>query len=104
VAELANVVKGYGEVRRRLSGALARCLDEVVRPAIEADPAAAGFTRAAERIRTERLRLLSEETPSHPLPSGTSSVDPLPSGKSSGNPLPSGESSGNPLPSGERAG
>jgi len=55
-----------------------------VRPAIEADPAAAGFTRAAERIRTERLRLLSEETPSHPLPSG--------------------ESSGNPLPSGERAG
>ena len=104
VAELANVVKGYGEVRRRLSGALARCLDEVVRPAIEADPAAAGFTRAAERIRTERLRLLSEETPSHPLPSGTSSVDPLPSGKSSGDPLPSGESSGNPLPSGERAG
>ena len=95
VAELANVVKGYGEVRRRLSGALARCLDEVVRPAIEADrAAAAGFTRATERIRTERLRLLSEETPSHPLPSG----------KSSGKPLPSEESCGNPLPSGERAG
>jgi indolepyruvate ferredoxin oxidoreductase beta subunit len=62
VAELANVVKGYGEVRRRLSGALTRFLDEVVHPAIEADRAAGGgFARATEHVRAGRLRLLSEE-------------------------------------------
>ena len=63
VAELGNVVKGYGEVRRRLSGALARLLDEEVRPAIEADRrAGAGFARSTELVRAARLRLLSEET------------------------------------------
>jgi indolepyruvate ferredoxin oxidoreductase beta subunit len=63
VAELGNVVKGYGEVRRRLSGAIARLLDEEVRPAIEADRrAGAGFARSTELVRAGRLRLLSEET------------------------------------------
>lgn len=63
VAELGNVVKGYGEVRRRLSGALARLLDEEVRPGIEADRrAGAGFARSTELVRAARLRLLSEET------------------------------------------
>jgi indolepyruvate ferredoxin oxidoreductase beta subunit len=71
VAELANVVKGYGEVRRRLSAALARVLDDVVHPAIEAARAAgAGFASATDRIRAQRLRLLSEETASYPLPAG----------------------------------
>jgi hypothetical protein len=62
VAELGNVVKGYGEVRRRLSGALARFLDEAARPAIEADRrAGAGFARSTDLIRAGRLRLLSDE-------------------------------------------
>jgi indolepyruvate ferredoxin oxidoreductase beta subunit len=61
VAELANVVKGYGEVRRRLSGALERFLDDAVRPAIEADRrAGGGFARATEIVRAGRLRLLAE--------------------------------------------
>ena len=62
VAELGNVVKGYGEVRRRLSGALARFLDDSARPAIEADRrAGAGFTRSTDLIRAGRLHLLSDE-------------------------------------------
>jgi indolepyruvate ferredoxin oxidoreductase beta subunit len=62
VAELGNVVKGYGEVRRRLSGALARFLDETARPAIEADRReGAGFARSTDLIRAGRLRLLSDE-------------------------------------------
>src|SRR6266446_131738 len=62
VAELGNVVKGYGEVRRRLSGALARFLDETARPAIEVDRrAGAGFARSTDLIRAGRLRLLSDE-------------------------------------------
>ena len=62
VAELANVVKGYGEVRRRLSAALERFLDETVRPAIEADRRAGGdFARATGIVRAGRLRLLSDE-------------------------------------------
>jgi indolepyruvate ferredoxin oxidoreductase beta subunit len=65
VAELANVVKGYGEVRRRLSGALARFLDETVRPAIEADRRAGrGFERAAALVREGRERMLAEPDPS----------------------------------------
>ena len=61
-AELGNVVKGYGEVRRRLSGALARFLDDTARPAIEADRrAGAGFARSTDAIRAGRLHLLSDE-------------------------------------------
>jgi indolepyruvate ferredoxin oxidoreductase beta subunit len=85
VAELATVVKGYGEVRRRLSAALARLLDESVGPAIEADRRAAqGFATATRIVREGRRRLLTDEPASHP-------------------PLPSGATR-NPLPSGERAG
>jgi indolepyruvate ferredoxin oxidoreductase beta subunit len=62
VAELGNVVKGYGEVRRRLSAALARFLDDAARPAIEADRrAGTGFVRSTDLIRAGRLRLLSDE-------------------------------------------
>jgi indolepyruvate ferredoxin oxidoreductase beta subunit len=72
VAELANVVKGYGEVRRRLSGALARFLDETVRPVIEADRGAGtGFARGTQLVRDGRLRLLADDGASlPPLPSG----------------------------------
>jgi indolepyruvate ferredoxin oxidoreductase beta subunit len=73
VAELGNIVKGYGEVRRRLSGALGRFLDETVRAAIEADRrAGSGFVRSTELVRDGRLRLLADEKASAlPLPSGT---------------------------------
>jgi indolepyruvate ferredoxin oxidoreductase beta subunit len=72
VAELGQVVKGYGEVRRRLSGALARFLAETVRPAIEADRlAGAGFAGSTELVRAGRARLLTDEPVSadEPLPS-----------------------------------
>jgi hypothetical protein len=109
VAELAAVVKGYGEVRRRLSGALARCLDETVRPAIEADRLAGeGFARATGIVRESREALLSEEPPRNP-PAGEAvgNDHPLPPGEAGqDHPLPSGEAAGqdHPLPSGERAG
>jgi indolepyruvate ferredoxin oxidoreductase beta subunit len=71
VAELATIVKGYGEVRRRLSGALERFLDDTVRPAIEADRrAGAGFARSAEIVRAGRARLLADENASSLSPQG----------------------------------
>jgi indolepyruvate ferredoxin oxidoreductase beta subunit len=72
VAELGNIVKGYGEVRRRLSGALARFLDESVGPAIEADRReGTGFARSTDIVRAGRERLLADEKASAPpLPSG----------------------------------
>ena len=71
VAELANIVKGYGEVRRRLSGALERFLDDTVRPAIEADRrAGAGYARATELVRAGRHRLLADENASSLTPHG----------------------------------
>jgi histidine ammonia-lyase len=71
VAELANIVKGYGEVRRRLAGALERFLDSEVRPAIEADRrAGAGFARSAELVRAGRHRLLADENASSLTPHG----------------------------------
>jgi indolepyruvate ferredoxin oxidoreductase beta subunit len=84
VAELATVVKGYGEVRRRLSAALARLLDESVRPVIEADRRAAlGFAAATRIVREGRGRLLTDESASNPpLPSGLR--DPLPGGERAG--------------------
>lgn len=70
-AELANVVKGYGEVRRRLSGALERFLDDTVRPAIEADRrAGTGFARATEIVRAGGRRLLAGENASSLSPQG----------------------------------
>jgi indolepyruvate ferredoxin oxidoreductase beta subunit len=71
VAELANIVKGYGEVRRRLSGALERFLDGEARPAIEADRrAGAGFARSTELVRAGRQRLLADENASSLTPHG----------------------------------
>ncbi|HKW93702.1 MAG TPA: indolepyruvate oxidoreductase subunit beta family protein [Methylomirabilota bacterium] len=62
VADLATAVRGYGEVRRRLSGAVERYLAEVVRPAIETDRSAGGgFTRSTEIVRAGRERLLADE-------------------------------------------
>ena len=70
-AELANIVKGYGEVRRRLSGALERFLDDTVRPAIEADRrAGTGFARATEIVRAGGRRLLADENASSLSPQG----------------------------------
>jgi indolepyruvate ferredoxin oxidoreductase beta subunit len=91
VAELANVVKGYGEVRRRTSGALERFLDETVRPAIEADRRAGrGFAHATALMREGRHRLLADEHASetpppadHPLPSG-GPITPSPQGRGQG--------------------
>jgi indolepyruvate ferredoxin oxidoreductase, beta subunit len=71
VAELANIVKGYGEVRRRLSGALERFLDDTVRPAIEADRrAGAGFARSTEIVLVGGRRLLADENASSLSPQG----------------------------------
>ncbi|HUM15128.1 MAG TPA: indolepyruvate oxidoreductase subunit beta family protein [Candidatus Nitrosotalea sp.] len=62
VAELATVVRGYGEVRRRLSGAVERFLDETVRPAIEAARSGGhGFARAVAIVGDGRRRLLADE-------------------------------------------
>ena len=47
VAETAGVVRGYGEVRRRLSAAFARLLGEIVAPAVARDRAAGqGYARS----------------------------------------------------------
>jgi indolepyruvate ferredoxin oxidoreductase beta subunit len=72
VAELAAVVRGYGDVRRRLSAATARFLDDVVCPAIEADRRAGrGFARATDLVREGRERMLADEGATmNPLPSG----------------------------------
>jgi len=65
-------VRGYGDVRRRLSGAVQRFLDEAVRPAIEADRRAGrGFARATDLVREGRERMLADEGATmNPLPSG----------------------------------
>ncbi|MDX2030061.1 MAG: indolepyruvate oxidoreductase subunit beta family protein [Blastocatellia bacterium] len=63
VAELAALVKGYGEVRRSLSTALSRFLDEILSPAVARDRAAgAGFAHATRLVRESRRRLLADET------------------------------------------
>jgi len=61
IAELAAAVKGYGEVRRRLSGALARALDEVVAPAIARRDTVSGARGAAAEVRALRMRLHEPE-------------------------------------------
>jgi indolepyruvate ferredoxin oxidoreductase beta subunit len=62
VAELATVVKGYGEVRRRLSRGLTRVLDEVVTPVLAGREDGEGYTRVISAARDARRRLLEEET------------------------------------------
>jgi indolepyruvate ferredoxin oxidoreductase, beta subunit len=62
VAELATMVKGYGEVRRRLSRGLARVLDEVVTPFLAGREDGESYARAISAVRDARRRMLEEET------------------------------------------
>jgi hypothetical protein len=67
LAELASVVRGYGEVRRRLSRAIARFLDETLPPVVAEERAAgAGHARSMALVREQRLALLTEEEPGLP--------------------------------------
>jgi indolepyruvate ferredoxin oxidoreductase beta subunit len=62
VAELARVVKGYGEVRRRLARALDRLLDEVVPGAVaSARESGPGYAQAAQIVRDARQRILEDD-------------------------------------------
>jgi indolepyruvate ferredoxin oxidoreductase, beta subunit len=62
VADTATVVRGYGEVRRRLSGAFTRFLDEILSPAVARDRAAGkGYARAREIVSETRQKLLADE-------------------------------------------
>ncbi len=62
VGELANVVKGYGEVRRRLSRGLERLLDELLPAAVAgAREAGQGYACAAQTVRDARRRMLEDE-------------------------------------------
>jgi indolepyruvate ferredoxin oxidoreductase beta subunit len=62
VAEAAAIVKGYGEVRRRLSAGLERFLDEVLAPAVARDRADGhGYARATGVARDARRRMLEDE-------------------------------------------
>jgi indolepyruvate ferredoxin oxidoreductase, beta subunit len=62
VAETAGIVRGYGEVRRRLSAAFARLLDEIVAPAVARDRAAGqGYARSRRIVAEARRLLLADE-------------------------------------------
>ncbi len=62
VADMATVVRGYGEVRRRLSGAFVRFVDDILAPAVARDRVAgAGFARARAAVRMTRDKLLADE-------------------------------------------
>jgi hypothetical protein len=62
VAETAGVVRGYGEVRRRLSAAFTRLLDEIVAPAMARDRAAgAGYASSRALVAEARRLLLTDE-------------------------------------------
>ena len=62
VAEMATVVRGYGEVRRRLMTGLSRFLDEVLAPAVMRDRAAgAGYAHSVETVREARRLMLEDE-------------------------------------------
>lgn len=62
VADLAAVVKGYGEVRRRLSRGLARCLDELGTIVAGDRAAGRGYARAIGAVRDARRRMLEDDT------------------------------------------
>jgi hypothetical protein len=56
------VVRGYGEVRRRLAGAFTRFLDEILAPAVARDRAAGkGYARARDIVSQTRKKLLADE-------------------------------------------
>jgi len=61
VADLARVVKGYGEVRRRLSRGLERILDELLPAAVTSAKAAGHPEQAAGAIRDATRRMLEDE-------------------------------------------
>ena len=62
VADTATVVRGYGEVRRRLSAAFNRFLDEILAPAVVRDRSVGtGYARARDAVRSARERLLADE-------------------------------------------
>jgi len=62
VADTATVVKGYGEVRRRLSAGFVRLLDEVLAPALARDQEEGqGYARATASVRAARQRMLEDE-------------------------------------------
>jgi len=62
VVELARIVKGYGDVRRRLARGLDHLLADVLPPTIaHARNAAAGYTTAARAVREIRGRILEDE-------------------------------------------
>jgi indolepyruvate ferredoxin oxidoreductase beta subunit len=62
VADIATVVRGYGEVRRRLSGAFTRFLDEILAPAVARDRAAGkGYARSRDIVGETREKLLADE-------------------------------------------
>lgn len=62
VADTATVVRGYGEVRRRLSGAFTRFLDEILSPAVARDRATGkGYARARDIVSETREKLLADE-------------------------------------------
>jgi indolepyruvate ferredoxin oxidoreductase, beta subunit len=68
VAELATVVRGYGDVRRRLFAATERFLDETVLPATEADRQSGhGYERSTTLVREGRRHLLADENATRPL-------------------------------------
>ena len=62
VADMATVVRGYGEVRRRLSTAFVRVLDDVLARAVARDRAqGAGYARSRDVVRNARQKLLADE-------------------------------------------
>jgi indolepyruvate ferredoxin oxidoreductase, beta subunit len=62
VADIATVVRGYGEVRRRLSGAFTRFLDEILDPAVARDRSEGkGYARARSTVSETCRKLLADE-------------------------------------------
>jgi indolepyruvate ferredoxin oxidoreductase, beta subunit len=62
VVELARIVKGYGDVRRRLARGLERLLDEMLPAAIaEARESATGYRKAVGAVRDLRQRILEDD-------------------------------------------
>jgi indolepyruvate ferredoxin oxidoreductase beta subunit len=62
VADIATVVRGYGDVRRRLAHAFERFLDEILAPAVARDrEAGRGYERARRIVGETRRQLLADE-------------------------------------------
>ena len=62
IVEAAGIVRGYGEVRRRLAAAFVRLLDEIAAPAIARDRAAGGdYARSRALVAEARRLLLTDE-------------------------------------------